>query len=145
MKNNHWASERTGAFVTSRLPRSPAQDYVRPEMNRIATTIKGEDDFFPKNTDSEGRSEIFAKIPEGDLKIGTGGSAVVDCGFDFSLPPGYRISVSSLVHGLFLSILDSKRLKVFVFNLSEELVLHDRQMIGKIWIEPIYFFYWIRG
>lgn len=144
MKNNHWVSEETRAFVTSRLPRSPAQDYVRPEINRIATTIKGEDDFFPKNTDSEGRSEIFAKI-EGDLKIGAGESAVVDCGFDFSLPPGYRMSVSSSIQGLFLSLLDSKRLKVSVFNSSEELVLHDRQMIGKIWIEPIYFFDWIRG
>lgn len=141
MKNCSWSSEDPRVFVSSRLPKSPATDYVSPEVNRVAASIKCEDDFFaPKSSCDDGKAEIFANIDSGGVELGHGSSAVIDCGFEMELPPGYRISVSSSIDSLFLSLADSKRIKVSVFNAGDQYVLQDRQAIGKIWIEPVYFF-----
>lgn len=140
MKNCNWSSDDPKIFVSSRLPKSPATDYVRPEINKVAIDISAEDNFFvPKCSSSDGKAEIFANIPK-SIELEHGTMMVIDCGFDATLPAGYRISVCGISKGLFVSLADSKRIKVSVFNSGEKHVLHDREPIGKIWIEPVYFF-----
>jgi hypothetical protein len=139
VKNNVWSTENPRAFVSSALPKSPAKGYVQTEVNKIALTMTADDDFFLPRCSSDGKAEIFASLP-GEKRLGNGEVSVIDCGFEISIPAGYRLSVSSCVSGLFLSLLDANRIKVSAFNASRECVLHDRQHIGKIWIEPVYFF-----
>lgn len=144
MKDNNWSSNDPRVFVSSRLPKSPARDYVRPDVNKVAIKIKSDDDFFrPMISTPDGKAEIFANLGGAkEIQVGQGGVVVVDCGFEMSLPAGYRASVSSSVPGLFISLVEAQRIKVSVFNSGDKCVLQDRQVIGKIWIEPVYFFEW---
>jgi hypothetical protein len=140
MKNCNWSTEDPKAFVSSRLPKSPAMDYVRPEIRRVAASISADEEFFmPKCSASDGRAEVFANIP-GDIELEHGAMTVVDCGFEMTLPAGYRISARGVSGGLFVSLADSKRVKISVFNGGEKCVLQDRSPIAKICIEPVYFF-----
>jgi hypothetical protein len=67
----------------------------------------------------------------------------LDCGFTITLPAGYRCRVSSHASSFVLDTVDSKRFKVNLINLGEETILNDRQAIGRLWVEPVYFFEWI--
>jgi len=141
VKNCNWSSDDPRIFVSSRLPKSPAMDYVRPEINKVAVKISADEDFFlPTCSTSDGKADVFANIPSGEMQIEHGGVAVVDCGFEMTLPPGYKASVHTSLEGLFVSLVDSKRMKVSVFNASNKYVLQNKQPIAKIWIEPVYFF-----
>jgi hypothetical protein len=142
VKDNNWSSIDPKISVSSRLPKSPARDYVRPEVNKVAVKIKSEDDFFsPKSSSQDGKAEIFINLNGlKEIKIGSHGVEIVDCGFEMVLPAGHRAAVSSSMPGIFISLVDSPRVKVSIFNSGEECVLQDRQVIGKIWIEQVYFF-----
>jgi len=140
VKNCNWSSDDPRILVSSRLPKSPAMDYVRPEIRKVAANISADDDFFlPRCSSPDGRAEVFANVSE-SIELEHGAMTVVDCGFEMTLPAGYRISACGISERLFVSLLDSKRIKVSVFNSGDKCVLQDRQTIAKIWIEPVYFF-----
>lgn len=140
MKNTNWSSEDRRVFATARLPKSPAMDYVRPEIRKVAIDAHADDPFFlPRCSSSDGTAEIFANIAE-SIELEHGAMAVVDCGFEMTLPAGYRISARGASDRLFVSLADTKRIKVSIFNAGDKCVLHNSQPIAKIWIEPVYFF-----
>jgi hypothetical protein len=115
-------------------------DYVRPEIRKVAADIHADDEFFlPRCSSSDGRAEVFANVSE-SIELEHGAMAMVDCGFEMSLPAGYRISACGISERLFISLADTKRVKVSVFNSGSKCILQNRQPIAKIWIEPVYFF-----
>ena len=143
MKNEYWSSKGSAAHVSSKLPSSPATGYSRPEINKVAVSIEFDDEDFAPNYSEGSSADIFANLPSGDLFLTPGASEVVDCGVSLKIPAGYRICVSSSIPGTFFNLIDSKRLKLNVFNAGEKATLRHKQNIGKIWIEPVYFFEWI--
>lgn len=140
---DNWTTIDTKAFVSSKLPKSPATDYVRPEIKKIATIISSDhEDFTPVYSEDKNEADLFSNIPKG-LVFSKGAQHVIDCGFSLEVPHGYKICVSSTISGLFLNLIDSNRIRVNVINFGEEVMLQHKQKIGKIWIEPVYFFEWI--
>ena len=142
MKNEYW-STKTSAYVSSRLPPSPAIGYSRPEINNVAVSIDFDDEDFVPIYSEGSCADILANLPSGDLFLPHGGSEVVDCGVSIEIPAGYRMCVSSSTPGVFFTLVESKRLKINAFNAGVEATLCHKQKIGKIWIEPVYFFDWI--
>jgi len=143
MKNEYWATKSSSIQVSSKLPASPATGYSRPEINKVAVSIDFDDeDFVPIY--SEGSSaDVLANLPSGDLVLPHGGSEIVDCGISLKMPAGYKVCASSSIPGVFLSLMDAKRIKLNAFNAGEKVILRHKQKIAKIWIEPVYFFEWI--
>jgi hypothetical protein len=115
-------------------------DYVRPEIRKVVVNISADDDFFlPRCSSADGRAEVYANIAE-SIELEHGAMAFIDCGFEMTVPAGYRMSACNISERLFVSLSDSKRIKVSVFNAGDKCVLQDKQPIAKIWIEPVYFF-----
>jgi len=143
-KNDYWASE-SRVKVSSKLPKSPAAGYLAPDIKKVAVQIESdEDDFMPRySLEDAGRADLVVNIPSGEILFSEGGSDILDCGFSLEIPAGYRLCVSSSVHGFFMELVDSKRIKIKAFNSGEECTLRHKQKVAKMWIEPIYFFEWI--
>ena len=137
-----WSSKKPKVFVSPRLPKSPAEGYEKPEINKVAVRISSdEDDFIPAYTDFN-CADLIANLPN-NLFLSHGSCEIIDCGFSLEIPSGYKVCASSSISNIFLNIVDSNRIKVNVLNLGKELILQHKQKIGKIWIEPVYFFDWI--
>jgi len=142
--DERWRPDPPLPKVFPRPPMTSAKEYARPEISKVAVSIETDaDEFMPRQCGRDGSATIFANIPSGELVISKGGSSIVDCGFSVEMPAGYRCRVSSLVVGVVLDSVDSKRFKVNVVNLADQTILKDRQAIGKIWVEPIHLFEWI--
>lgn len=143
-KNDYWSTE-SRVKVSSKLPRSPATGYLSPDIKKVSVQIESdEDDFMPRySLEDSGRADLVANIPSGEILFSEGGSDILDCGLSLEVPAGYRLCVSSSVHGFFMELVDSKRIKIKVFNSGGECALRHKQKVAKIWIEPIYFFEWI--
>lgn len=143
MRDDGWGRESPLPRVRPKASRSPATEYTRPRIERVALALRSDsDEFRPAACDSEGRSTFVANIPNGELRMPEMGSAVVDCGFGIEVPMGYRAMASSIVPGVVLEIVESKRFKVSVVNLRGETILRHGEPIGRLWVEPIYFFDW---
>lgn len=144
MRDDGWKVEKTAPTVAPKMVSTPAKNYSRPEISKVSVVLEYDDpDFAPVSHGTDGSASIFANIPDGSLTIPKGGSRVIDCGFTVSLPAGYRCRVSSAVNGILIDTVDSKRFKVNVVNLGDETTLNDRDAIGRLWVEPVYFFEWI--
>lgn len=144
MRGDGWSVQNPYVRAIPKVPASPAKNYSRPEISKVSVLLEADDKaFIPASLGVDGSAVIIANIPSGSLCLPRGGTVVVDCGFSVVLPPGYRCRVSSRVPGLILDTVDSKRFKVNVTNLGDETNLNDRDPIGRLWIEPIYFFEWI--
>lgn len=142
--NNYWSSKDSAIRVSSKLPSSPAIGYSKPDIRKVAVQISSdEEEFIPSYSDKSNTADLFAKLPDGDLLLPTGASDSIDCGFRIELPPGYRICIESSISNVFLNLIESDRIKVNILNLGKELILQNKKKIGKIWIEPVYFFDWI--
>jgi hypothetical protein len=123
---------------------SPAKGYSGSCVEKVAVVIKSDEaEFSPSPCDPKGFSEIIANIPSKEIVMVEGSTTIVDCGFSMELPAGYRCMISSCVPGLILELVDSKRFKVNAINLGGETILHDRETIGRIWVEPVYLPEWI--
>lgn len=143
MKNEKWATEPNRIHVSSKLPNSPATGYLRPDIKKIAVTIKtDDDDFIPQYNLDKNKADLLANLSS-TLQMPTGSCEIIDCGITIEVPIGYKICVSSDIPSLFLNLVDSNRIKVNVLNSGKKLILKHKQVIGKIWIEPVYFFEWI--
>jgi len=144
LRDDNWKRDPPLPRANPRLPDSPAKGYSRPEITKVAVAIESDEaDFMPTSSAADGSAGIVANIPSGSVVMPEGGSLVVDCGFAVEMPKGYRCRVASSIKGVFLEVVDSKRFKVNAINLGRETILHDRESIGRIWIEPVHFFEWI--
>lgn len=153
MKNNYW-KENKKVFVNSKLPNCSANNYYKPQINKVASHIDYEDDFFvPEYSNSYG-ANIYSNVPENLLKINNLQTSIVDCGFSIKLPVGYKICFSlesDLSNkGLFISghsEIDHEkesRIKIFLFNVGDMVTIKHKQKLGLIWAEPIYYFEWTK-
>ena len=144
MNHNYWSSDKNKVKVFSKLQPSPAKGYVNPEIKKISTKITCEDeDFIPKYSSKNNHADLLANL-KSELVLTSGSLESVDCGIEIETPPGYKLCVESSVVGVFLTLQDYKKIKVNLINLTkEEIILQHKQTIGKIWIEPVYFFDWI--
>lgn len=141
--SSYWSSNESLVRVSSKLPSTPAMGYIKPDLRKVAVEIlSDEEDFIPKYSDNN-TADLFASLKNGDLRLATGSSDLVDCGFSIEIPAGYRICVESCISNVFLNLIESNRIKVNIFNFGKELILQNKKKIGKIWIEPVYFFEWI--
>lgn len=144
MRNDGWKVEKQGPTVAPKIASTPAKNYSRPEISKVSVFLEVDSpEFAPSSNGLDGSALIFANIPDGTLVLPRGGTKVVDCGFTVSVPAGYRCRVSSNLHGVILEAVDSKRFKVNVINLGDETTLNNRDAIGRLWVEPVYFFEWI--
>lgn len=144
MRDDGWRRESPIPRATPRPARSPASDYARPQVERVALAIKSDsDEFRPSPCDSDGSSTILANIPQGEISMSEGAVATIDCGFSIEVPMGYRCRVSSLVPGVFIDTVESKRFKVSAVNLGSETILRHGEPIGRLWVEPVHFFEWV--
>lgn len=144
MRDDGWRREPPVPRARPRPMGTPAKDYSRPEVLKVAVEIKADsEDFRPSPCDAEGSSGIVANIPGGEIAIPHCGSAVIDCGFGMRLPPGYRCRVRSYMSSLAFEVVDLKRFKVHATNLGEETILRHGESIGRIWIEPVHLLEWI--
>lgn len=144
MRDDNWRLESPLPRAVPKLPGCSAKGYSSPEVKTVAVSIESdEEEFMPRPCGSDGGCAIRSNIPSGSLVMSEGATAVIDCGFSMALPQGYRCRMSSSISGLALESVDSKRFKVNAINLGGETILHDRDTIGRIWVEPVYFFEWI--
>lgn len=145
MRGDNWEPDPPLPKASPKLPGCSAKGYSNPRISRVAASIQSdEDDFVPLPCGTDGAYDIKSNIPAGSITMPSGATAVIDCGFSMALPEGYRCRVSSSVQGIVLETVDSKRFKVNAINLGGQTILHDRESIGKIWVEPVYFFEWIK-
>ncbi len=145
MRSDGWGRESPLPKANPLASGTPARDYSRPEVARVSVRLEADDpSFAPGPPDRFGSSEIYAKLPAGSMMVPEGGSAVVDCGFSLSLPPGYRVRAASLVQGLFVDVQETDRFRIRVMNLGAETILNDGQRICSISVEPVCFFDWDR-
>lgn len=143
MKNDKWSTKKSQIQVFSKLPPNPAVGYVKPEIKKVAVKIKADsEDFIPVYSDKN-VADLFVNLSSESLEMTTGSSEEVDCGFELEMPNGYKLCISSCVPGLFLNLFDSNRVRLNILNFGKKTILKNKQLIGKIWIEPVYFFDWI--
>lgn len=140
------------------MERTPAADYAEPSLTKVATNIVAEDEsFIPK--------ESFPGSPAVDLKanlkandglnprvsLSHRSTAVVDCGFKLTLPPGYRAYVQPKKNlaerGLMVASTYFEReseVKVTVINIGREILyIEPGQIFAEMTVQPVYAFRWI--
>lgn len=144
MNGDNWSVDPPVPRAAPRMPSTPAKEYYKPEVSKVSVALDADEDcFVPSPLARDGSAPLTANIPGGGVDIPKGGSVVVDCGFSIKLPVGYRCRVSSVVPGVLIDIVDCKRFKVNAVNLGDETKLNDREEIGRLWVEPVYFVEWI--
>lgn len=153
MQNNYW-NENKKIFVNSKLPNCSANDYYKPNIQKIPTEIFCEDDYFIPTYSETSESDIYLNIPEGRIRISNLGVASVDCGFYIKIPVGYRICFSLSKNwsdkGLFISgssnieSNEKSRVKINLINFGDMVVMSHKEKLGTIRIEPAYFFEWVK-
>lgn len=142
---SNWSIKESKACVVPKIPKSQALEYVSPDIKKVAVIISSDEpEFIPAYSSDKNTADLLANIPDQRLVLSKDSSAVVDCGFSVEIPIGYKICVSSSLSGVFLNLIDDKKLKVNIMNFGQKLILQHKQKIGKIWIEPVYFFDWIQ-
>lgn len=139
------------------LPSSPANNYFKPNLIKIVTNIKADsDEFIPKyQTENSVCADLLANLKEDNLAMASGECVLIDCGFSMEIPNGYKACIAArsgwASKGLIVNNapgqIDSDyrgRIKICVTNISENLiVIKNKERIGQIWIEPVYFFDWV--
>lgn len=142
------------------IERTPAADYAEPVVTKIATDIKVKDEsFFPVASNPGSPSvDLVANIPSDDsgnsrIALSNRSTAVIDCGFKFRLPPGYRAYItpkSNLAdRGLVVTstyLEGESEVKVTVINVGREILfIEDKQHFAEMIVQPVYTFNWIVG
>ena len=144
MRDDKWKSDPPIPRAVPKASLTPARNYAQPQILKVAVSLKSDSqEFAPSSCDPSGACEIVANIPSGEIRMEEGSTTVVDCGFSMETPPGYRCSVSSLIQGVILELIDAQRFKVSAINLGQRTILRDKDVIGKVWLEPVHFFEWI--
>jgi dUTP pyrophosphatase len=153
--NDYW-SEKKVKNVNAIITPTPANNYFKPNLIKINTKIKAdEEEFIPKyQTADSVCADLLANLQKEQIEIVSGGCYVIDCGFSMELPRGYKACIASrsgwASKGLIVNNapgqVDSDyrgRIKICVTNISQNtLTIKNKDRIGQIWIEPVYFFDW---
>jgi len=147
-KINYWSDEKEKIDVSCKLPSCLAKDYFVPSINKILTKIKPDhQDFVPKYSDSS-CADIVANTPEG-LVLAQKTSALIDCGFFIEKPIGYKIRIITNINlaqkGFYLEdhCVETGRVEITAFNNGQESIfINHKQVIGQMYIEPVYLFEW---
>lgn len=147
---NYWIEDKKNNNVNSKLPNCVAKDYYTPSITKIATKIHPDNaDFIPSYSKGSSSADIRANISEGKIYLYKNAYAVIDCGFSLEIPPGYKMSAHTdcdiLKRGIFLRdiINEDKRIKVLLINNGDSVfIINHKDIIGKISIEPAYYFEW---
>lgn len=151
----NWFEEKKN-LATAMLPPNPTDNYSVFIKNNIKTKIKADhDDFIPKyQTEGSACADLFVNLDNNFLSLLPNDSYLIDCGFSMELPIGYKACISArsgwASKGLIINNapgqIDSDyrgRIKICVTNISDKvLVIENKDRIGQIWIEPVYFFQW---
>jgi dUTP pyrophosphatase len=146
--------ERKTVECCGKLPQSLAQTFKEKTINKIKTKIVAEnEDFIPQyKTDGAACCDLKAFCPNGDMFIGIGETAKIDCGFKMQMPAGYEAQIRSrsglASKGIFVTngigTIDSDfvgNLCVLLTNLSKEVfVVKCRDRIAQMAVKPIYYF-----
>ena len=158
-ETNYWVDDKNKIKAKAKIPGCSAANYYCPPINKISTDINFEDDFFiPKYSKGSSCADIFTFLPDDNKKsigICKSGQFTIDCGFSIKIANGYKacfsLDDSLLNKGLIIngfnqidSTENHTRVKINVLNIGEKiLILSHKDKVGKIWIEPIYFFDWM--
>lgn len=150
--------ERKPVLAKPIMERTPAVDYVQPSVTKVATEIVAEDEsFIPRNSfpGSPSVGLLANLLPDdaGNTRIALShrSTAVIDCGFKFTLPPGYRAYVQATTdlaeRGLMVTSTyfeGETKVKVTVINVGREILYIDRgQVFAEMTVQPVYAFDWI--
>lgn len=137
--------------------KSPASQYVAPNVYSVATEITAEDDgFLPVNRANSNVADVFVMVRslnhlnEQSVRLVHRNTEVFDCGFKIKLPAGFRVRADInpewARRGLVLSsaYVEEGGLKLVVINVGHEtpLVIPHKANIAHIWAEPAYTFDW---
>lgn len=155
-KNNYWSEKKESIRVNCKLPDCSASKYYKPEINSVFTKIESDDIYFiPKYENSTSScADIFANIPDKSCSaVAQFSHCLIDCGFSIKISSGYKICFEldplwsnkglMLVGSSYIDPDILQRLKLNVLNLGQnQIIINNKDKIGKIWIEPIYFFDW---
>jgi hypothetical protein len=142
VEEDNWASPEK-AKVVAKLPQTPAKGYFNPEIKSVSVELKADEDCFTPVYDKRGHSaKVFANIQDGFLPLPGGSTEKIDCGISLKFPISYKLGVVSEIPGLFLTIDNGERLVLTAFNAGDDLTLSHKQIVGSIFIEPVYLFEW---
>lgn len=141
--------------ATKSREKSPATDYFQPPVFRIGTTIVSDTpEFKPLSKENGKYCEVFLNTVQrsmNQVQLNHRATEVLDFGCKIDLPPGYKINgnVNSSYSALGLVCCsvyldDEKRLKFIVTNSGKQtpIILKEKESVGVIWIEPVYYFNW---
>lgn len=112
-------------------------------------------EFIPKyKSDGAACADLVANVPEGEVEIGPGRTAVIDCGFRMQIPAGFEVQVrartSMARKGVVVTngpgtIDDDYRGRVMVI-LTNTGLQHVRvrhlERVAQIAIKPVWYFHW---
>jgi dUTPase len=153
MKNNYWKENKKN-FVNSKLPVCSANNYYKPNIQKISTEIFSDDDAFVPVYSNSFEADFYINIYESKISINNLGVATVDCGFSVKIPMGYKMCFSLDENwsskGLFISghgniePNEKSRVKINLINFGNMIVMNHGEKLGTTWIEPVYFFEWIK-
>lgn len=154
---NIWSENKKNINVVNAiLPTNPAENYCKPNSIKVITNIKADhEDFIPKYQTSDSVcADLLANLEKDQIDLLPGFSCLIDCGFSMELSQGYKACIAArsgwASKGLIVNNapgqIDSDyrgRIKICVTNISKDvLTILNKDRIGQIWIEPVYFFDW---
>jgi len=137
--------------------KSPAEEYAIPDICSVATEINATDpDFIPVCSDKKYIADVRVVVSVLDnmgqqsLRLNHRSIEVLDCGFNITLPAGFRIRAEAKPNwanrGLLVSncFVENQCLKLTVVNIGKEtpLVIPHKANVAHIWAEPVYLFNW---
>lgn len=141
--------------ATKSPEKSPATDYFQPNIFRVATSVDPDiPEFKPLSQEGGKYCEVFLNTlarSMNQVQLNHRTTEVLDFGCKIDLPPGYKISGN--VHPKYSALGlvccsvyldDEKRLKFVVTNSGKQtpIILTEKEAVGRIWIEPVYYFDW---
>ena len=135
------------------MERTPAADYAEPKLTKVASNISAKDDsFIPKPSFPGSPSvDLVANIEGERIQLSHRSVVTVDCGFQFTLPSGYRAYVNAkedlAKRGLCVShryFEGESDVKVTVTNIGKEILyIEPGQVFAEMVVQPVYQLNWI--
>lgn len=142
---NPWVKQENKIKVESKLPKCAADSYFNPSVNKVITKIESDDDdYVPRYDKNSSCAKLLANTSR--LVVEPNGIVSIDCGFSIECSQGYKACVS-VSNGFILASNNNNFIKSRVsFSIinatNNKIIINDKDVIGQIWVEPIYFFEW---
>lgn len=117
--------------------------------------ILDEPDFLPQyQTDGSAGADLYANLPDGDISLGAGERAIVDCGFCMAIPVGWEAQIRArsglatkglqVVNGPATIDDDYRgRIKVLLKNVGDAPIeIKHKQRFAQMLLKPVWKFDW---